>query len=92
MEEAIFCNKSSSVKIKCIAYSENVLFSSWMHSYNDQFIRNISGVHLNNGSTIAIHNCDFKDSGVYTCAAWHDVENESYWSNVTTYLTVYGKL
>ncbi|CAC5394095.1 MYLK [Mytilus coruscus] len=90
MDRTVVCNKSSSVQIVCIGYGDNVSYSSWIHSYNDQFIRNISGEQQNNRSTLAINNCKFEDLGTYTCTAWYEVDNETYWSNVKTYLTVYG--
>lgn len=53
-------------------------------------IRNISGEQQNNRSFIMVDKCSVEDFGEYMCTAWKEVDGAIYWSNVTTYLTVYG--
>lgn len=93
VDRIVTCNVSSSVQIICSASHTIGSFSYWVHSYNGELIRNLSGTNRNNTkntSIIFIENCDFADVGEYTCRAWNKIENQTYWSNVTTHLVVNG--
>lgn len=90
LDHFVACNTSSSVQIQCNSNANIGSFGDWVHSYTGTFLRSLPGIELNNTSTIFIDNCDVRDMGEYTCKAWNKLDNETYWSNVTTHLAVYG--
>ncbi|CAG2196984.1 CD331 [Mytilus edulis] len=91
LENFVMCNISSSVQITCSSNGHIKSFGDWEHSYSGKLIRYVPGKVSNNTSTISIVNCSLEDLGEYTCIAWNRIQNETYWSNVTTRLLVYGE-
>lgn len=86
----VVCNASSSVQIGCNVNTNLGLFGEWVHTYSGTYIKTVIGKELNNTSVITIDKCDYADLGEYTCKAWNKIENQTYWSNFTTRLFVYG--
>lgn len=78
------------MQITCYGKGSIGSFGEWIHSYSGKVIRTIPGTELNTTSTISFASCDFEDFGEYTCKAWNTIENQTYWSNVTTRLIIHG--
>ncbi|VDI47749.1 Hypothetical predicted protein [Mytilus galloprovincialis] len=78
-------NRSSTIKLSCFSNEEvsTYRFDDWTHSVNGIAVRRTKGKRSGKTSSLLIESCTFKDDGEYTCAAWNENNNQTYWSNKT---------
>lgn len=85
------CNQSTTISIVCNGRSElPVVFRSWIHLYNSNFIRFINSTHNSSSSTITFDKCTLEDEGEYICQAHSSETGFVLLSNTSTKIVVEG--